>query len=354
MKRDASSSKSFEKDISRSASEVDLRSEVIATCARPRCSLCGEAGTQLYEALKDELFGSPGSWGIMRCGNPECGLIWLDPAPLASELPKAYFDYYTHTQGNVIEPIASGGWFRARLIGLYGHLVHYSGLLERRRIMLIRHLDGMEPGRLLEIGCGDGSFLSAARELGWEVTGVDSDPQAAQAAREKHDIVVQVRSFEDCNFPLEHFDLIVMNHVIEHVLDPVTLLVSCAAILRTDGVLLLVTPNSEGLGHSVFGRNWRGLEPPRHLQIFSPGALAKTTQGTGLRCVHLNTTSVNAEAIYWGSTDPGGASNPQPLRFLFMSWLYQYYALARNLWDRKGGEEIVMVCRKSSQVSTTD
>jgi SAM-dependent methyltransferase len=236
-------------------------------------------------------------------------------------------------------------------------MVHYTGLLERRRRILIRHLDGIEPGKLLEIGCGDGSFLSLARECGWEVTGVDSDPNAALAAQEKYGITVQVGRFEDCNFPRGYFDLIIMNHVIEHVLDPVQLLCECAAILRKEGSVLLVTPNSAGVGHTVFGRNWRGLEPPRHLHLFSPGVMMRITQGTGLRCVYLKTTSVNAEAIYWGSTGLVGAGalmpNTQPLRFLFMSWLYQYYALARNLWVCNGGEEIVMVCRKNAQVPVT-
>jgi len=340
-------------EVSHASPEEGLCSDSIATFARPVCPFCGDAGVHLYESLKDELFGSPGSWGFRRCVNTGCGLIWLDPAPLASELPKAYRSYYTHSQSGLHERVDARGWARAKLVGLYGHLVHYTGLSERRRRMLTRHLESLEPGSLLEIGCGDGGFLSLARERGWKTTGVDSDPQAAQAALEKYGIEVQVGRIEDCDFPRDHFDLIVMNHVIEHVLDPAALLSACAAILRSGGVVLLVTPNSAGLGHAVFGRRWRGLEPPRHLNLFSPDLLAKSTQGTGLRCVYLGTASVNAEAIYWGSTGMVGmgdliTSSPS-ICHLVLSWLYQYYALARNVWNRMGGEEIVMVCRKSAQ-----
>lgn len=350
MKWCANNPGSLGNEVSTVASKESLRSDVIATFARPMCPFCGEAGAHLYESLKDELFGAPGSWGFRRCENPECDLIWLDPTPLASELSKAYRSYYTHTQSGSIDRIDAKWWVCARLIGLYGHLVHYTGLSERRQDLLTRHLDGVKPGSLLEIGCGDGSFLSVARERGWKTTGVDSDPQAAQAALKKYGIVVQVGRIEDCDFPREHFDLIVMNHVIEHVLDPAALLSACAAILRREGRVLLVTPNSAGLGHVVFGRRWRGLEPPRHFHLFSPGTLERTTHGNGLHCVCLNTTSVNAEAIFWGSTGLGGAealiASPPPWQLLFQSWFYQFYALARNLWNRKGGEEIVMVCRK--------
>lgn len=353
MKGCAKGQGSLENEVSHASSEEGLCSDVIATFARPVCPLCGKVGTTLYESLKDELFGVRGSWGFRCCVNPVCGLIWLDPAPLAPELFKAYRSYYTHIQSGSIDRVDAKGWVRARLIGLYGHLVHYTGLSERRRNLLNRHLDGLKPGSLLEVGCGDGSFLFLARERGWKTTGVDSDPQAAQAALKKYGIAVQVGCIEDCYFPREHFDLIVMNHVIEHVLDPAALLSACAAILRREGRVLLVTPNSAGLGHTVFGRRWRGLEPPRHFHLFSPGTLERTTHGTGLHCVCLNTTSVNAEAIFWGSTGLGCAealiAGPPPLRFLFHSWFYQFYALARNLWNRQGGEEIVMFCRKGPQ-----
>jgi len=323
----------------------------ITTFDRPQCTFCGETGTKLYADLQDELFNVPGSWGFRRCGNPDCGLIWLDPAPLASELYKTYLNYYTHTDSVSKSPASSTGWLRARFVGLYGHLVHYSGLLRARKRLLLRHLDTKGPGRLLEIGCGEGNFLSSMRGLGWQVTGVDSDPKAAQAAWEKHEISILTGRFEDCEFLRDHFDVVVMNHVIEHVVDPATLLAACADILRSEGVMLLVTPNSAGLGHTVFRRKWMGLDPPRHLQIFCPGLLEQIVQHSGLRCIDLSTTSVNAEAFFWGSTGMGMVgernSSPPSWHLLLLSWIYQYYALANKLWNRKGGEEIVLVCQKN-------
>ena len=66
--------------------------------ARPQvaCSLCGEPGNILYSGLIDRQSPSQGVWSIRRCVDPQCGLMWLDPAPLETELHKAYESYYTH------------------------------------------------------------------------------------------------------------------------------------------------------------------------------------------------------------------------------------------------------------------
>ena len=62
------------------------------------CCLCGRAGQFLYSAQPDRLFGAAGSWNLKQCSNRVCGLIWLDPMPLAEDIGKAYASYYTHAE----------------------------------------------------------------------------------------------------------------------------------------------------------------------------------------------------------------------------------------------------------------
>jgi SAM-dependent methyltransferase len=69
------------------------------------------------------------------------------------------------------------------------------------------------------------------------------------------------------------YDVITLSHVIEHVHDPSALLRAIYRMLRPGGLLWLETPNLDSLGHARFGRNWRGLEPPRHLLLFSVDSL---------------------------------------------------------------------------------
>ena len=68
----------------------------IQTEPRLHCYLCGTAGDPLYQGLRDRLYAVPGEWSLRRCRNTACGLVWLDPMPLPSEIWKAYTQYYTH------------------------------------------------------------------------------------------------------------------------------------------------------------------------------------------------------------------------------------------------------------------
>jgi len=93
---------------------------------------------------------------------------------------------------------------------------------------------------------------------------------------------VQLGSLEQQKFPAESFDAVTMSHVIEHVPEPIQTLSECARILRPGGRLFLWTPNHSSLGCRVFGKHWRGLEPPRHLHLFSPRSLKSLLNKAGL------------------------------------------------------------------------
>jgi 2-polyprenyl-3-methyl-5-hydroxy-6-metoxy-1,4-benzoquinol methylase len=77
------------------------------------------------------------------------------------------------------------------------------------------------------------------------------------------------------------FDAITLSHVIEHVHDPVDTLIRCHRMLKPGGYLWLETPNADSVGYELYGRYWRGLEPPRHLVIFNSAALEMTLARAG-------------------------------------------------------------------------
>lgn len=86
--------------------------------------------------------------------------------------------------------------------------------------MQIMYSDGARKGRLLDVGCGSGEFLAQMRELGWDVFGVEPDPQAARVAREQFGLTVWPGALAEASFPDGFFDAVTLNHVIEHVADP--------------------------------------------------------------------------------------------------------------------------------------
>jgi 2-polyprenyl-3-methyl-5-hydroxy-6-metoxy-1,4-benzoquinol methylase len=247
--------------------------------------------------------------------------------PLSSELSKAYASYYTHASSI---PEARPGSLRALfraikrsyLSNRYGYrdpsrpsgsraLGWLLYLFPVRRSDVdaeIRFLHAQPGGRLLDIGCGSGAWLGWMRTLGWEVEGIDFDENAIQAARGEN-LNVHTGTLEAQSYPSDTFDVINLNHVIEHVPDPVGLLTEIRRILKPGGKLVLATPNAASIGHRLFGSDWRGLEPPRHLHIFTPPSMLAALQKAGFSEVTLRTLTsayVWAQSTdLWLSTGPG-------------------------------------------------
>ena len=244
------------------------------------CAVCSATGVIVHSDLQDLIFDVPGHWGLRRCTNKRCGLVWLDPTPLPEETFKFYGAYYTHLAET---SNADGPGFRR---------ADWKSLLRRALALILfwrRHafqsglsyLEGMPCGRMLEVGCGNGRFLHAATIAGWRAVGIDFDPAAVSAASKIPGVEAFPGDLRTVKFKDGGFDAIVMNNVIEHLPQPTSVLKECQRILRPGGRLVLVTPNTRSLGYRHYGQDWRGLEIPRHLFLYSPAtltALARAAQ----------------------------------------------------------------------------
>ena len=278
----------------------------------PRCILCGDPGASLYSGLRDRLFEAPGFWSLRCCA--ACRLAWLDPRPAPQDVGKLYARYLTHGAGERdldlaraalaaslgVEPQAAGP--AQRLWGrLLSRLPFWRDLCVGQALGCGHLLKGLPRGRLLEVGCGDGSSLSLMRDLGWEAFGVEPDPVAAQAARRVHGLEVFTGTLEEARLPERSCDAVVLHHVLEHVPDPAALLTECRRVLKESGRLALMTPNLDGLGHRLFSKSWFALDPPRHLFLFAPRALERLARQSGLRVTALGTSARLALAGFVGS-----------------------------------------------------
>lgn len=284
-------------------------SDQIQTEPQPTCIVCGASGTPKYRDMTDRLYGAPGSWTMKECDNAGCGTLWLDPRPTLADIGKAYRNYYTHGDVQQRTFIKRAVRALAREIGAsrYGfsssrlpwpgkHLAAalaalYPGLRDYLDL-LIRYLpvSSLGNGRLLDVGCGDGEALEILRDLGWQVCGVEIDAQAVTAARGR-DLDVRQGTLSDAALPDETFDAVTSSHVIEHVHDPKGLLEESRRMLRIGGTLVVVTPNVKARCHKQHGAYWRGLEPPRHLVLFTAESLGALAESAGLRHVRVTTTA---------------------------------------------------------------
>jgi len=322
----------------------------IRTQELQRCMVCGSSGNALYRHVTDQLFRTPGDWTIKRCANPECGLLWLDPMPIADDLHLAYRDYYTHQE------IASESRKSARRLiikRIHGALSAAMGFYSAKRERDFRYLRTRPPGRLLDVGCGAGDYLAFMRDHGWEAEGLDFDAEAIQSARARFGVNVHSRQLEEMNYPDAHFDAITMNHMIEHAHDPARLLQECRRVLKPDGLAIVTTPNSCSLGHRIHGKYWRGLEPPRHLHIFSPASLSLLAKRAVFDNVDVFTSGVNSGYFFKESFriermetyNIQGDGDSVPMIVWVKAACLELYELWKLRSDSRIGEEVVMICR---------
>ncbi len=352
----------------------------IRTRPCPKCYVCDCDGEPLYRGLEDRLFGSQGEWTLKKCLNPDCGLVWLDPMPFEKDISKAYEHYYTHGEEEhslmsvaqsgrlretlkAISPLRRLGRFLrsgffasaygytdgvSRFQRMAGNSLYLDPFLARRMAREIGYVRCLPRGRLLEVGCAGGSYLEYMQSLGWEVEGVEVDPRSSELARRSgllvHTGTLQGQRFEDCRF-----DAIVLSHLLEHVHDPAALLQECYRILKPGGILKVFVPNLESFGHAWFKESWLGLDPPRHIHVFTLRSLRKLILEAGFDA-DLRTSAAIARSIYKISASLAAGSVPQSqagrLALAFKAYLFDLCESLGVLFSKGCGEEIVLEGKK--------
>ena len=203
------------------------------------CTVCGDTLKPLYpevrDPLTDELFA------ILTC--KRCGLGHTVPQP--ADLSRYYAATY---YGN-----------------RHGLTLRYC---MRRRLRLVAAAVPEGAGRrLLDIGCGDGSFLLTASLAGWSVMGTELNPDPARrAGLDVREDIGQVAGEGQ-------FDCITLWHTLEHMRDIPYMLRHVARLLKPDGKVIIAVPDFGGLQAKVFRGKWLHLDVPRHLYHFDADAL---------------------------------------------------------------------------------
>ena len=154
-----------------------------------------------------------------------------------------------------------------------------------------------QTNRLLDIGCGAGSLLEAARKHGWNSEGLDVSSNAVKHVR-RLGFEVYEGELQDAAFPSGHFDVVTAAELLEHLIDPQPLLQEVARILRPGGLFWTTTPHARGLSGRVLGLKWRCVWPPEHLQLFSVRGLKKLLRDAGFRKLRVDTTGGNPIEIF--------------------------------------------------------
>ncbi len=190
------------------------------------CKICGSTIVVKHLAYQ---FGH-----VLKCRG--CGLVSLDVAAKGHDVSKeTYTEEYFHEREDYFfeDGIADNSGDEKPHVKDFRDGLVWLGLFKE------------PPGKLLDIGCATGSFLSLAKETGWECFGVEISDYAASVARKKFSGDVFGGSFRDAHYPDNSFDVITMWDTIEHFQDPCGELQEAYRVLKADGLLLVNTPNEE-------------------------------------------------------------------------------------------------------------
>ena len=137
---------------------------------------------------------------------------------------------------------------------------------EAKKVLKQARLISPKATRLLDFGSGKGQFLAMAKELGWNGIGIETEQARADFAREKYGVEVRCEYFQEGKIGTEPADLVTLNHVLEHLPQPMILLEKLVkSNLSTNGLLYIEVPRADSWQAKIAGDQWMHWDIPKHL-----------------------------------------------------------------------------------------
>jgi SAM-dependent methyltransferase len=224
------------------------------------CPLCGGQHFKPLLRARDYHYGNPGEYAQAQC--TRCTLVFLDPMydeeELAAFYPNNYYAFGDRFSGS--QPVYS---LKQRV---------WRSLIQLEP--MTRDPQFSSPGKMLDIGCGSGWFISRMRDQGWDVSGVEPNRGAADFGRSEKGLNIFPGSLMDAKLPDKCFDYVRLNHSFEHMEHPNQILDEIYRVLANDGKLMIGVPNRDSLNARLFGPFWHHLALPVHTFSYSVRTLS--------------------------------------------------------------------------------
>lgn len=224
--------------------------------SRNMCPLCAESDSVLvygYDILSNR--DERESIKFVMC--KKCGMIYMNPVMERQWIEEFYKDYY-----------------------IFGD-IHDDGALRTEQLDFIERTIGGSCGSWYDIGAANGSFLSGVKNIGYEVHGIEPSVRAVDTAREKYGIRIEEGFFgkEVAERNRNKFDVVSMNHVLEHVEQPRVFLSQAKGVLKVGGRIFLEVPDLE----KCIRPNVAEFFTIEHLNYFERDSLERLANRVGLQ-----------------------------------------------------------------------
>lgn len=191
----------------------------------------------------------------------KCGMISVNPHFSKEGLNKLYSKYFSYRQGDLVKK-------RQR---------EAAYIIDRDWVSLF-----VKGGKVLDVGCSGGFFLSKFSPENWDRFGVEITSDAAEYAKNNFGIPVRVGNIVELEFD-QKFDLIMLRAVIEHCPDPIGVLEKCCQLLKPGGYLFITaTPAGDSFAFEVYREKWGQFTPLEHIHFFSLKLLNRVLNNYGM------------------------------------------------------------------------
>jgi len=216
------------------------------------CPVC--SGTSISKVFSCQDYTvSRKFFNILECAN--CTVRFTQNVPDLSEIGNYYAseDYISHTDTN-----------KGLKNKLY-HAVRKFTLNQKKNLLLTT--TKLSKGKILDVGCGTGSFLEIMKSAGWETVGLEPNADARKQTSLKN-----IECYEPdylFNLPDKQFDVISLWHVLEHIHDLHNNIVQFKRLLKDNGLLVIAVPNYTSSDATHYDAFWAAYDVPRHLYHFS-------------------------------------------------------------------------------------
>ena len=240
------------------------------------CPVCGKNDFSLFLETSD-FFLSREAFSILQCR--ACGFKFVNPRPGKTEIGRYYQsdEYISHD--------AKGGSLISRIYKL-------------ARVFSIRFkykivINSVNPGKILDVGCGTGEFLKYCKSRGFDVSGVEPNDKARTYAQQENGIPVTPALSDIADGPA-NFSCITMWHVLEHLHDLNEAIAIVKGRLLADGVFIVAVPNCNSWDALKYGKFWAAYDVPRHLYHFTESTIHILAEKHGFDIIQMHPQKLDA------------------------------------------------------------
>jgi SAM-dependent methyltransferase/tRNA A-37 threonylcarbamoyl transferase component Bud32 len=306
------------------------------------CPICSAKGAFAHQG-RDLLYNKKKLYIYMKC--TRCSAEYQHPMPDSETINTFYPDVY-YEEITKLKEYSSIKQGVLKTKYNYSHIrVPFFYKITAPIIAFFIYKDSIPfkpDSRGLDIGCGNGRFISSMNKLGWQFEGVEFSSKAVDICH-KAGLKVFKGELKAADFQNNSFDLVSARHLIEHIPDPDDLFKEIYRILKPKGHLILRTPNSQALGRKWFGLNWFPDDIPRHLILFNSENLNMLAEKHNMQ--HVKTKTFSSPRAVLNSIDylTGNRKKPsvkQKLRRLFA----KFFVGLATVMNR--GEELFVIYEK--------